>query len=71
MFTNKMFSFINLKSNSQDRSDIESDIVIKSNEELLNKRRFTMLSNSEERLINEDMDNEEIIEGFSLKLRKS
>lgn len=42
----------------------EAEVEMSRHEELLNKRRLTMLSGSEERLINEDFDNEEIIEGL-------
>jgi hypothetical protein len=42
----------------------EPEVEVSKNEELLNKRRLTMLSGSEERLINEECDNEEIIEGL-------
>lgn len=39
-----------------------------SKEELLNRRRLTMLSGSEERLITQELDDEEIVEGLINKL---
>lgn len=52
----------------KDSTPTEQIIARDGNEDLLSKRRFTMLSDSEERLINEEMDNEEIIEGFRKNL---
>lgn len=40
------------------------DIELDKHEELLSKRRLTMLTGSDENLLDEDLDNEEIIEGL-------
>lgn len=41
---------------------------LKRSDELLSKRRLTMLSASDENLVDEDLDNEEIIEGLTRTL---
>lgn len=43
---------------------VEPEVVINRRDELLSKRRLTMLSGSDDNLLDEDLDNEEIIEGL-------
>lgn len=64
------FTFLYIFSNVKDMkitffkdSTPNEENIISSNQDVLSRRRFTMLSDSEERLINEDVDNDEIIEG--------
>lgn len=46
---------------------VESEVVVNRRDELLSKRRLTMLSGSDGNLLDEDLDNEEIIEGLIIR----
>lgn len=46
----------------------EPEIVNIRRDELLSKRRLTMLSGSDGNLLDEDLDNEEIIEGLIIMI---